>query len=100
MPDASQFTADGVTYDVSDAVARAALKNKILTLSVGAFSALPLTISNSKITADMVVLQCTFGTPTAILSDIAWQTSAGRLRLAGDISGTTTAQIVLGRSSF
>ena len=100
MADVSQITADGVTYDIKDAVARNALENKILTLTVGAFSSLPQTISNRKITADMVVLSCEFGNPTAIKSDITWTTSAGQLRLTGSISGTTTAVITLGRATF
>lgn len=100
MADVSQITADGVTYDIKDTTARNALENKILTLTVGAFSSLPKTISNSKITADMVVLSCVFGTPSAITSDISWTTSAGQLRLTGSMSGTTTAKIVLGKSSF
>lgn len=100
MADVSQITADGVTYDIKDSVARNALENKILTLTVGAFSSLPQTISNSKITADMVVLSCVFGDSTAITSDIAWTTSAGQLRLTGTIIGTTTAVITLGRTTF
>lgn len=100
MADLSQATVDGVTYDIKDTVARNALENKILTLTVGAFSSLPKTISNSKITADMVVLSCNFGTPTAITSDITWTTSAGQLRLTGSMSGTTTAVITLGRTSY
>lgn len=100
MADLSQTTVDGVTYDIKDTVARNALENKILTLTVGAFSSLPKTISNSKITADMVVLSCNFGTPTAITSDITWTTSAGQLRLTGSMSGTTTAVITLGRTSY
>lgn len=100
MADVSQIAADGVLYNVKDTVARNALENKILTLTVGAFSYLPQTISNSKITADMVVLSCDFGTPAAITSDITWTTSAGQLRLAGSMSGTTTAVITLGRTSY
>lgn len=100
MADVSQITTDGVTYDIKDIVARNALENKILTLTVGAFSSLPHTISNSKITADMVVLSCEFGTPTAITSNITWTTSAGQLRLTGSMSGTTTAVITLGRTSY
>jgi hypothetical protein len=100
MADISQITADGVTYDIKDTAARNALENKVLTLTVGAFSSLPQTISNSKITADMVVLSCEFGNPLAITSDIFWATSAGILQLAGTMNGTTTAQIVLGKSSF
>lgn len=100
MADVSQITADGVTYDIKDTVARNALENKILTLTVGAFSSLPQTISNSKITADMVVLSCVFGNPTAIVSDITWTTSAGQLWFTGSMSGTTTAVITLGRTSY
>ena len=100
MADVSQITADGVTYNIKDTTARNALENKILTLTVGAFSSLPQVISYSKITADMVVLSCDFGTPTAITSDITWTTSAGQLRLAGTIRGTTTAVITLGKTSY
>lgn len=100
MADVSQITADGVTYDIKDSVARNALENKILTLTVGAFSSLPQTISNSKITADMVVLSIAFGVPTAITSDIEWNTSAGQLMLTGSMSGATTAVITLGKSSY
>ena len=100
MADVSTITANGVTYNIKDATARDALENKILTLSVGAFSSLPKTISDSRITADMVVLSCEFGSPSAIKSDINWATSAGQIRLTGTIDGTTTAQITLGRTSF
>lgn len=100
MADASQITVDGVTYNVKDVVARNALENKILTLTVGAFSSLPQIISNSKITADMVVLSIAFGVPTAITSGVGWATSAGQLMLTGSISGTTTAVITLGKSSY
>ena len=100
MADVSTLTANGIAYNVKDETARAALENKILTLTVGAFSSLPRTISNSKITADMVVLSCVFGTPEAILSSIDWTTRAGSLRLTGTIAGTTTATITLGRTSF
>lgn len=72
----------------------------IITLTVGAFSSLPQTISNSKITADMAVLSCVFGTPSAITSDITWTTSAGQLRLTGSMSGSTTAVITLGRTTY
>lgn len=99
MADTSTITVNGVTYNIKDQVARAGM-NPILTLSVGTFSSLPKTISNAAITYDMVVLSCVFGTPSAITSDITWQTSNGQLTLRGSISGSTTAQIVLGRSVF
>ena len=100
MADVAQFTAGGVIYSVKDVTARAELENKILTLTIGAFSSLPKTISNSKITENMVVLSCTFDTPSVITSDITWTTSAGQLRLAGSMHGTTTAVITLGKTSY
>lgn len=99
MADISTITANGVTYNIKDPVARAGM-NPILTLSVGTFSTLPKTVSHSGITSDMVVLSCVFGTPSAITSDVTWQTSNGQLTLSGSINGSTTAQIVLGRSVF
>lgn len=101
MADISQIAANGTTYNIKDATARAALENKILTLTVSSFSSFPKTITNSKITTDMVVLDVTWGNPSAIQSDVTWSTNtAGQLTLNGTISGSTTATITLGRSSF
>lgn len=99
MADTSTITVNGVTYNIRDQVARAGM-NPILTLSVGTFSSLPKTISDASITADMVVLSCVFSNPAAITSDITWSTSAGQLQLSGSMSGSTAAQIVLGKSVF
>lgn len=100
MADASQITVDGVTYDIKDAAARAALENNVLTLTIGAFSTMPQTIYDGRITADMVVLSCTFGNPRATASDITWATGAGYIQLNGMLTDTTTAVITLGKSSF
>lgn len=99
MADISTITANGVTYDIKDAVARAGL-NAILTLTVGSFSSFPKTVSNASITSDMVVLECNFGTPSAIVSDVGWSTYNGSITLTGIINGSTTANIVLGKSQF
>ena len=101
MADISQIAANGTTYDIKDAVARAAQQDKILTLTVSTFSSFPKTITNSKITTDMVVLNVVWGNPSAIQSDVTWSTNtAGQLTLNGTISGSTTATVTLGRSSF
>lgn len=101
MADISQIAANGTTYDIKDSVARAAQQDKILTLPVSTISSFPKTITNSKITTDMVVLNISWGNPTAILSDVTWSTNtAGQLTLNGTIDGTTTASVTLGRSSF
>ena len=101
MADISQIAANGTTYDIKDATARSALINKIYTITVASFSSLPKTISDANITTDMVVLSIAFGTPTAITSDIEWDTStAGKLTLTGTMNGSTNAVITLARSSF
>ena len=100
MSDVSKIAANGSTYDIKDSVARAALENKILTLSVASFSSFPKTISDAKITSDMVVLDVTWGNPSAIRSDVTWTTSNGQLVLNGTISGSTASSITLGRTSY
>lgn len=101
MADVSTITANNVTYNIKDATARAALENKIYTITVGSFSSFPKTITDANITTDMVVLGVSWGDPFAITSDVTWSTNtAGRLTLNGSINGSTTATITLGRSSF
>ena len=56
---------------------------------------LPTTLSNASITADMRVVECVFGTPSAIRSDVSWTTSAGNIVLSGTMSGSTTVDIIL-----
>lgn len=56
---------------------------------------LPTTISNSAIKADMRVVDMSFGTISALTSDIAWSTSDGNIALSGTMSGSTTVDIVL-----
>ena len=100
MADVSQIAANGITYNIKDAVARSELENKILTLTVGSFSSFPKVVSNADITSDMVVLDCTFGTPSSILSDVTWTTANGSITLTGTISGSTTAVIILGKTDY
>ena len=56
-------------------------------------------ISNAKITADHVVAECIFASPSAITTDVTWTTSAGSLVLNGACSAATTADIVLVKKS-
>lgn len=58
-------------------------------------TSLPLTINNSTITATMRVIECTFGTPTAINGDVTWTTADGSIVLSGTMSGSTTVDLVL-----
>lgn len=58
-------------------------------------TSLPVTLSNANITADMRVVECVFGTPSAIRSDVSWTTSAGEIVLGGSMSGSTTVDLIL-----
>jgi hypothetical protein len=58
-------------------------------------TSLPTTLSNANITADMRVVECVFGTPSAIRSDVSWTTSAGNIVLSGTMSGSTTVDLIL-----
>lgn len=80
--------ASNANYDITWATAA-------LHISVSAFSSLPQTISNNIITANMRVVNCVWGTPSAITGDVTWTTAAGSLTLSGSISGSTTAEIDL-----
>lgn len=66
-----------------------------LHISVASFSSFPQTISNSAITAGMRVVNCVWGTPSAVTSTVTWTTTDGSLTLSGNISGSTTAEIDL-----
>ena len=66
-----------------------------LHISVASFSSFPQTISNSAITAGMRVVNCVWGTPSAVTSAVTWTTTNGSLTLSGNISGSTTAGIDL-----
>lgn len=56
---------------------------------------LPTSISNADITANMRVINISYGTPSAITSAVTWSTSDGSLVLSGTMSGSTSATIVL-----
>lgn len=73
---------------------------KTLVLDVASFSSLPKTVTNSKITSDMVVLKAELGTPSAQTADWTVTTSNGSLQITGTnaISGSTTLKLYLMKS--
>ena len=73
---------------------------KALVLDVSSFSSLPKTVTNSKITSDMVVLKAELGTPSAQTADWTVTTSNGSLQITGTnaISGSTTLKLYLMKS--
>ena len=72
-----------------------------LHLSVASFSSFPKTISNAAIKANMRVIECVFGTPASVTTDVGWTTADGSLTLTGTMasSASTTAEITLIRTN-
>ena len=69
---------------------------KCLVLSKAAFSSLPQTFTDSRITTDMVCLKAELGTPSAQTGDWTVNTdTAGQAVVSGSISGSTTLTIYL-----
>lgn len=62
---------------------------------VSTITELPATISDAAITATMQVVEATFGTPSAILSDISWSAAAGSITLSGTLGATSTTTVTL-----
>lgn len=81
---------DGNTYEFEDATAGALVVEKST-----AFNSLPQTISNSKITSDMVAVKAELSNPAAQTSDWTVTTANGSLSVSGSISGSTTLKLYL-----
>jgi hypothetical protein len=75
------------------------IANPVVVINIStAFNALPKTVTDDKITADMVVVNSELGTPSAQTGDWTVTASDGSLTIAGNISGSTTAKLYLERS--
>lgn len=102
VADVSTITANGITYDIKDVVARNKLNHAIYSVSIGSFSSFPVNVTDSNITSDMVVLNVWFSNQSALTGDVTWTTSNSSpyLKLEGTISGSTSATVVLGKISL
>lgn len=69
-----------------------------LVIEIATFTALPKTVTDERITADMVVVNSTLGTPSAQTSDWTVTTADGSVTVTGDISGSTTLTLYLMKS--
>lgn len=71
--------------------------NAIKTVEVtsSSFSSLPVTISDSNITADHVVVNSVLSNPAAQTGDWTVTTSTGSLTISGSISDSTTVTLYL-----
>lgn len=69
----------------------------ILEVDCGTVSSLPKTVSNSGVTDDMIVVNSTLGTPSAMTGDWTVATSNGSITISGNISGSTTLKLYFAR---
>ena len=92
---------DNVSYPIQDTEARARLDKEILYFYQQGVSAATnaeiLRITDSRITADTVLLNITFGTPANITSGVAWHSYTGYIAFTGTCTAATTADVVLGQ---
>lgn len=61
----------------------------------GTISVLPVTLTDSNITSDMIVIEYTVGDETALGSDWTVTTADGSLTISGTLNKSTTLQLVL-----
>ncbi len=59
----------------------------------GNVTALPVSFSYNFITADHRVINCVFGNPSALTSDVTWTTSAGDVTFSGTLANLATTTI-------
>lgn len=86
------------TRDFINSMVTAFNRNNLL-IDIPSFNSLPQTVSHASITANHVVMHMTLGTPTAQTGEWTVTTSNGSLTITGTISGSTTAQLVLGETT-
>lgn len=95
-------TSGGVYTAVSNV--STAVTNKILYFYQQSVSAatsaqimrIPASGTNSAITTDTIVLECTFATPANITSNVTWTSYAGYITFTGTCTAGTTANVTLG----
>lgn len=68
---------------------------KMLKVSLGTVSALPITVTNESINAEMECVNAEFGTPSAQIGDWTVTTSNGSVTVSGTINGSTSLTVWL-----
>lgn len=58
---------------------------------------IPASGTNSNITTNTVVLECTFAKPSYITTEVSWQSYSGYVTFTGTCKTATTANVTLGR---
>lgn len=65
----------------------------------GTISSSQMYLTDARIKADMVVFNCEFGTPANVTTDIGWTTASGQITFTGTLSGSTTIDLVMGKTN-
>ena len=88
----------------ADEAYQEALRRHILHLTLTNFSSLPVTFSQGPVpspapyytlTSDHEVFAWSFSNPSAIVSDLGWETSSGKIKITGTLNGTTNIDLWL-----
>lgn len=92
---------DNVSYPIQDTEARARLDKEILYFYQQGVSAATnaeiLRITDSRITADTVLLNITFEPSANITTGVAWSSQTGYISFTGTCTAAATANVVLGQ---
>ena len=68
----------------------------VMVFDITAFSSLPVTVTDSRITPYHYVLHTELGNPSAQTDDWTVTTGTGTLSITGSISGSTTMRVIIG----
>lgn len=74
----------------TDQASNLKMVSNVLHLSCTAAAGSTATKSDSRITSTMRVVNCVFGTPANVTSDVTWTTGTGSVTFAGTFAGSTT----------
>ena len=96
------MTAAGVlTEGALDLANYALVADELIKVSMGSQtgtgSSVTWSKSNAKITADHEMLAYALGTPAAQVGNLTWTTSSGGVTVSGNVNGTTTLTLILGK---
>ena len=80
-----------------DSIITSNANSPIIAVETSSFSSLPVTITSDKITENHYLVESTLSNPSAQTGDWTVTTANGSMTISGTISGSTTAQIILGR---
>jgi hypothetical protein len=94
----AETVASEIAESVASGIAESAAEKREVLVTTFTITALPVTVTNSKVSSDMVVVNSVLGTPSAQTSDWTVETYDESLRISGSISGTTALTLYLMKS--